>query len=80
MNNLNEVLQAVTEKVKKFRSLYEQNEMAVRDQIINPILRNLGWDPENPEEVQPNISTEEGVPDYSLMMNGKRMLFVEAKN
>ncbi len=79
MNNLNESLTPIVEKIKKFRSLYEQNEMAVRDQIVNPILRNLGWNPENPEEVQPNVSTEEGVPDYSLIKNGKKLLFVEAK-
>jgi len=79
MNNLNEVLAPIVEKIKKFHSLYEQNEMAVRDQIVNPILRNLGWDPENPEEVQPNVSTEEGMPDYSLIKNGKKILFVEAK-
>ena len=79
MNYLNEALAQVAEKIKKFRSLYEQNEMAVRDQIVNPILRNLEWNPENPEEVQPNVSTEEGVPDYSLIKNGKKILFVEAK-
>lgn len=79
MNNLNEMLTPIVEKIKKFRSLYEQNEMAVRDQIVNPILRNLGWNPENPEEVQPNVSTEEGVPDYSLIKDGRTILFVEAK-
>jgi len=79
MNNLNEALTPIVEKIKKFRSLYEQNEMAVREQIVNPILRSLGWNPENPEEVQPNVSTEEGVPDYSLMKNRKKILFVEAK-
>jgi hypothetical protein len=79
MNNLNGVLRVDVEKIKKFRSLYNQNEMAVRDQILNPVLRNLGWNPENPEEVQPNVSTEEGIPDYSLIKDGKKMLFVEAK-
>lgn len=79
MNNLNEILTSMVEKIKKFRSLYEQNEQAVRDQIVNPILRKLEWDPENPEEIQPNVSTEEGVPDYTLMKNGKKILFVEAK-
>jgi hypothetical protein len=79
MNNLNETLTLIIEKIKKFRSLYEQSEMAVRDQIVNPILRDLGWNPENPEDVQPNVSTEEGVPDYSLLKNGKKALFVEAK-
>jgi hypothetical protein len=79
MNNLNEVLTPIIEKIKKFRPLYEQNEMAVREQIVNPILRGLGWNPENPEEVQPNVSTEEGIPDYSLMKDGRKILFVEAK-
>jgi len=79
MNDLNEVLAQIVERITKFRSLYEQNEMAVRNQIINPILKSLGWNPENPEEVQPNVSTEEGIPDYSLVKNGKKILFVEAK-
>lgn len=74
-----ETLEMIIERMKKYRSLYEQNEMAVRDQIVNPILRSLGWDPENPEEVQPNVSTEEGVPDYSLLKNGNKALFIEAK-
>ncbi|MEW6615398.1 MAG: hypothetical protein AB1401_08035 [Thermodesulfobacteriota bacterium] len=77
--NLNEALAPIVEKIKKFRPLYEQNEMAVRDQIVNPILRNLGWNPENPEEILPNVSTEEGIPDYSLIKNGKKLLFVESK-
>ena len=79
MNDLKDALEIVMEKIKKFRSLYEQNEMAVRDQIVNPVLRVLGWNPENPEEVQPNVPTDEGVPDYSLIKDGKKILFVEAK-
>ena len=74
-----ETLEMVVERMRRYRFLYEQNEMAVREQIVNPILRSLGWNPENPEEVQPNISTEEGVPDYSLIKNGNRVLFIEAK-
>lgn len=76
---LKETLEMVIERMKKFRSLYEQNEMAVRDQMVNPILRSLGWNPENPEEVRPNVSSEEGVPDYSLIKNDKKVLFIEAK-
>jgi predicted type IV restriction endonuclease len=79
MSTLDIAIATVAEKIKKFRSLYEQNEMAVRDHIVNPILRSLGWDPENPEEVQPNISIEEGVPDYLLLKDGKKMLLIEAK-
>ena len=77
---LKEKLEIVVERMKKYRSLYEQNEMAVRSQIIEPILEGLGWDVENPEEVQPNVSTEEGIPDYSLLKGGKNVLFIEVKN
>ena len=79
MGNLKENLEAVREKIKKHRDLYSSNEESVRYQIVNPILRSLGWDLENPELVLPNISTEEGSPDYTLIKNGKNVLFIEAK-
>jgi len=80
MDYLKERIEAVLERLKKHRSLYEKSEESVRYQIINPILKSIGWDPENPEEVQPNISSEEGVPDYSLLKDGRKVLFIEAKN
>ncbi len=79
MVDLKETIKVVTERMKKHRSLYERNEMAIRGQIVNPILRGLGWDTENPEELQPNVSTEEGAPDYSLLKGNKKVLFIEAK-
>lgn len=79
MADLKETLEMVLEKTKKYRDLYEKNEESVRYHIINPILKDLGWNPENPEEVQPNISSEEGVPDYLLLKNEKKVLFIEAK-
>jgi hypothetical protein len=79
MADLRETIETMLQRMKKYRLLYEQNEMAVRDQIVNPILRSLGWNPENPEEVQPNVSTEEGVPDYSLVKDDRKVLFIEAK-
>jgi hypothetical protein len=74
-----EELDKIINRIKEHRDYYNQNEMAVRNQIINPILRVFGWDPENPNEVKHNYSTEEGVPDYSLYKNGKKYLFIEVK-
>ncbi|MCK4377153.1 MAG: type I restriction enzyme HsdR N-terminal domain-containing protein [Actinomycetia bacterium] len=79
MADLKETIEILIEKMKKYRSLYERNEMATRGQIIEPILKGLGWNIENPEEIQPNVSFEEGVPDYSLLKNDKNILFIEAK-
>jgi hypothetical protein len=76
---IKEIIGTVVERIEKHRPLYEQSEMAVRDNIVNPILRSLGWNPENPDEVQPNVSTTEGIPDYSLLKDNKTVLFIEVK-
>lgn len=79
MADLKETIEKMIEKMKKYRSLYERNEMATRGQIVEPILKGLGWNIENPEEIQPNVSFEEGIPDYSLLKDDKNVLFIEAK-
>lgn len=79
MADLKETIEIVLERIRTYRNLYEKSEESVRYQTINPTLKALGWNPENPEEVQPNISTEEGVPDYLLLKNNKKVLFIEAK-
>ena len=76
---IKDVIEMVVERIKKNRTPYEQSEIQVRESIVNPILRGLGWNPENPDEVQHNVSTEEGIPDYSLLKNNKKVLFIEAK-
>ena len=80
MNDLNEKLKPIIEKMKNFRPLYEQNEDMVRKQIIDPILSLLGWDTEHPAMVRHNVPGDAGIPDYSLLKNGKVILFIEAKN
>lgn len=79
MNDLNEVLVQISEKIKKHRDYYKNNEEAVRVQLVNPILRSLGWNPEDPDDVKLNERTEDDIPDYTLIKNGNKKLFVEAK-
>lgn len=80
MNDLISVLNQMREKVNVFRGVYERNEEAVRIQIVNPILSSVGWDPADPTKVLHNDSTDEGIPDYTLIRDGKTWLFIEAKN
>lgn len=77
--DLKETINQNAKKIEKYRTLYEQNETTVCHQLINPILKALGWNTENPDEVQPNVSTEEGRPDYTLIKNQNPILFIEAK-
>jgi hypothetical protein len=79
MIQLRDLLQALVSKINKYRPLYEKNEANVRTQLVEPVLRAIGWEVENPEDVLANPSTEEGIPDYALLINGKPVLMVEAK-
>lgn len=73
-------IEVVREKIERYRNIYNTNETAVRDHLLKPIFKPLGWDTENPEEVLPEESTEEGHPDYSFRLDNIRILLVEAKN
>lgn len=74
---LTEILQLATE----FRSYYATNEIAVREQLINPVLNVLGWNTTNPNFVRHNAPNDLGkVPDYTLSKLKKNVLVVEAKN
>jgi hypothetical protein len=80
MAELADVLTKILERFKANRDLYEKNEEAVRQQLVNPTLRGLGWDPEDPSQVKPNLSSEEGFPDYTLLKGGKPFWVLEVKN
>jgi hypothetical protein len=55
-------------------------ETQTRMTVINPLLEALGWDVSDPAEVQSGYSAVDGKePDYGLNVNGKPVLFVEAK-
>jgi len=76
-NKLSKILQLANE----FKTYYATNEIAVREQLINPILNILGWDTSNPNYVRHNAPNEFGkIPDYTLIKNKKNVLVVEAKN
>lgn len=77
---LKKSIEEVIGRIRRYREVYDRNETAVRDQLLKPIFKPLGWDTENPEDVLPEESTEEGHPDYSFSLDGDRILFVEAKN
>ena len=47
--------------------------------LIDPLLRELGWDTENPDLVIPEYKTDDGRPDYALLSDSKPVMMVEAK-
>ncbi len=80
-------LEETIHKIKKYlsnptyRQYFEKSEEQVKMQIINPILKSLGWDVENPLEVrfEGAIEVLKGRADYALVFNKKTVLIIEAK-
>jgi hypothetical protein len=66
-------------RIQKYHDLLQRNETLTRYVLIDPLLRAMGWDTENPEHVQPETTTQAGRPDYTLILDGRKVAFVGAK-
>ena len=79
-----ELIDKLKEKLNEHKDLFSNNEAAVKYAIVNPFLKMLGWDVENPEEVIPEYSDPrvEGKADYALFikeLSENPVAFVEVK-
>jgi len=79
-DDIKQALEEACKRISKLRGarLGEENTKA---SLITPVLRSLGWDTEDPEEVHMEYRrrpTDRPV-DYALMLRRKPALFVEAK-
>ncbi|MEM4593109.1 MAG: type I restriction endonuclease, partial [Sulfolobales archaeon] len=80
LDNLLETFKKLRERIERYRNLLEKNEMLTRYVLIDPLLRALGWDIENPEQVRPEERQEAGVPDYVLYVGEEKIIAIEAKS
>ncbi|MEM4667194.1 MAG: type I restriction endonuclease [Thermofilum sp.] len=80
LDNLLETFKKLRERIDRYRNLLEKNEMLTRYVLIDPLLRALGWDTENPEHVRPEERQEAGVPDYVLYVGEEKIIAIEAKS
>jgi len=68
---------------KELKVLLQRNEALTRYALIDPLLRALGWDTEDPNQVVPEFSTpttDNERADYVLKINGKKVAVIEAKS
>ncbi|MDP2209631.1 MAG: type I restriction enzyme HsdR N-terminal domain-containing protein [Bacteroidota bacterium] len=79
MNNMIDDLVTLIEKIKSNSYVSSYNEDQTKNGIILPILRRLGWDTENIDEVFPEFSIENQRVDYALRLKNKQVVFLEAK-
>ena len=75
-----DAIKLVRDNIAKHARTLSTNEALTRYALVDPILRALGWDTEDPEIVVPEYSTPTGTPDYVLFWNGKEYIAVEVKS
>ena len=78
------VTEALQRSVNSLRSGRLINEAQVKQFIILPILRSLGWDDNSIDEIVPEYEVElpdgkRGLVDYALFLGGNPIVFIEAK-
>lgn len=79
LEDLLATLRKVRGRAEKYRADLEKSEALTRYTLIDPVLRALGWDTEDPACVRPEFTTDTGTPDYALLWEGRPHIMVEAK-
>lgn len=79
LEDLLETIETLRGRIRDHRPLLGQNEIRTRYALIDPLLRALGWDIDDPSEVVPEQDASGGRADYALLRAGQPEVMVEAK-
>ena len=80
LDDLLRLVETLRARIKAHGDLLGQNETRTRYALIDPLLRALGWDVEDPTQVVPEYSLAANRADYALLRaDGKPAVIVEAK-
>jgi len=79
MRSLIELIERLREKMRAFRNELKRSEALTRYVLVDPMLKELGWDLDDPMKVRPEFVTETGKPDYALIWEGSPRIMIEVK-
>ena len=79
LENLLTLIEKLRECIDRHGDVLRQSEALTRYALIDPLLRELGWDTEDPDVVVPEYSSGGGRVDYALFADSKPVIMVEAK-
>lgn len=77
--NLLELVETLRSRIDEHGAALRQSETLTRYVLVDPLLRELGWDTGNPALVVPEFKTRSGSADYALLVNETPLLMLEAK-
>ena len=79
LDDLKETIETLRERIQAHRAYLEGNETRTRQALIDPMLRALGWDVEDPNSVELEYGIKRKWADYALMESGRPIAVIEAK-
>ena len=79
LESLHALVETLRQRIQTNRTALSGSEWLTRYTLIDPLLRELGWDTEDSELVIPEYSSGGGRADYALLSNGRPAVIVEAK-
>ena len=81
LESLLTLVEKLRERITANNRELRKNEWLTRYALIDPLLRELGWDTEDPALVIPEYNVGDGsAADYALLSEGKPVMMVEAKS
>ena len=81
LESLLELVETLRKRIDEHGAALRQSEALTRAALIDPLLRELGWDTENPALVIPEYRSSAGSADYALISDSSQppVLIIEAK-
>ena len=79
LESLLQLVETLRERIESHGLALSDGEMPTRYALVDPLLRELGWNTSDPAEVIPEYRSSAGIPDYALFADGRLRIVVEAK-
>lgn len=79
LESLLTLVEKLRERIDAYGDRLHKSESLTRYVLIDPLLRELGWDTENPTLVIPEYKGVGGSADYALFSGDKPLMIVEPR-
>ena len=79
LDDLKETIETLRERIQTHRPYLEGYETRTRQALIDPMLRALGWDVEDPNSVELEYGIDRKWADYALIGSERPIAVIEAK-
>lgn len=79
LDDLHGIVEKLRDLIETHRAYLSGDETRTRQVLIDPLLRELGWDVSNPDTVELEYRVEQQRADYALKSDSRRVALIEAK-